>query len=217
MGAANEILYLKIDQNIRVTDRNVTLQDIAKMECSNEAVTRQLKQKKIYTFSDNINVKKQKTTNLVFSVLKIIELIHQDFPNLLIVNEGESDFVLEYEPNPGKGKWLSGFLVVLLCVVTFFGAAFTIMMFNNDVGVPDVFSKFYYQVMGQEQQGISEIEICYCIGLAIGILVFFNHIGKKKITPDPTPMQVQMRKYEKDVDTTFIDNASRKEHSIDVK
>ncbi len=213
---ASEILYLKIDQNIVVKDRNVTLSDLAKMECSNESVVRKLKQKKIYTFSDQINVKKQKTTNLVFSVLKIIELIHEDYPNLLIVNEGESDFVVEYEPNPDKGKWLNAFLVAVLCVVTFFGAAFTIMMFNNDVGVPDVFSKLYLQVMGEEPQGVGEIEVCYCIGLAVGILVFFNHVGKKKITPDPTPMQVQMRKYEKDVDTTFIENASRKDHSIDV-
>ncbi len=213
---ASEILYLKTDQNIVVKDRNVTLSDIAKMECSNESVVRKLKQKKIYTFSDQINVKKQKTTNLVFSILKIIELIHEDYPNLLIVNEGESDFVVEYEPNPDKGKWLNAFLVAVLCVVTFFGAAFTIMMFNNDVGVPDVFSKLYVQVMGEKPQGVGEIEVCYCIGLAVGILVFFNHVGKKKITPDPTPMQVQMRKYEKDVDTTFIENASRKDHSIDV-
>ena len=41
-------------------------------------------------------------------------------------------------------------------------------------------------------------------------------MGSKKITPDPTPMQVEMRKYEKDIDTTFIENAERKGHSIDV-
>ena len=44
----------------------------------------------------------------------------------------------------------------------------------------------------------------------------FNHIGKKKITSDPTPIQVEMRKYEKDVDTAFIENAGRKGHEHDV-
>ena len=43
-----------------------------------------------------------------------------------------------------------------------------------------------------------------------------NHIGKKKITSDPTPIQVEMRKYEKDIDTTFIENAGRKGHEHDV-
>ena len=31
-----------------------------------------------------------------------------------------------------------------------------------------------------------------------------------------TPIQIEMRKYEKDVDTTFIENAGRGGHSIDV-
>ena len=70
--------------------------------------------------------------------------------------------------------------------------------------------------MGTSASGITELEICYSIGLAIGITVFFNHVGKKKITPDPTPMQVEMRKYEMDIDTAFIKNAERKGHSIDV-
>ena len=70
--------------------------------------------------------------------------------------------------------------------------------------------------MGATPNGISSLEICYCLGLAIGILVFFNHIGKKKITHDPTPLQVEMRKYENDLDMTFIENAGRKEHNIDV-
>lgn len=217
MGTGNEILYLKIDQNIVVKDRHVTLQDIAKMECSDESITRKLKQKKIYSFSDAIDRKKKKTVHLVFSVLKIIELIHEEYPNLLVVNEGESDFILEYEPYPVQSKWLSYILVAILCIVTFFGSAFTIMAFNNDIGVSDVFSKLYVQVMGTEKSGVTELEIFYSIGLAVGIIVFFNHVGRKKITPDPTPLQVQMRKYEKDVDTTFIANAGRKEHSIDVK
>ena len=60
------------------------------------------------------------------------------------------------------------------------------------------------------------LEICYSIGLGLGILVFFNHIGHKKVTHDPTPIQVQMRTYEQEVDTTFIENCSRKGTNIDV-
>ena len=141
---------------------------------------------------------------------------YEEYPNVDISNEGEKDFIIEYIPNPEKPKWINALKTVALCVVIFFGAAFTIMAFNNDVSVGDVFSKFYRQVMGKESSGVTELEICYSIGLAIGITLFFNHVGSKKITPDPTPMQVEMRKYEKDIDTTFIENAERKGHSIDV-
>lgn len=216
MGVGNETLYLKIETNTIVTDRHVKLSDIAKMECANPAIVRQLKQKKVYTFEDAIDVKKQKNQMQVFSVLKIIELIHEEYPNVDISNEGESDFIVEYIPNPKKPKLLNAIKTAVLCVIIFFGSAFTIMAFNNDIGVTDVFSKFYTQVMGTAPEGVTELEICYCIGLGLGILIFFNHVGKKKITLDPTPIQVEMRKYETDIDTTFIDNAGRKGHSIDV-
>lgn len=216
MGVKQETLHLKIDQNTIVTDRHVTLSDIAKMECTNLAIVRQLKQKKIYTFEEAMNPKKQKNVMKVFSVLWVIEQIHRDYPELDISNEGETDFIIEYIPNPEKPKWINAAKTVILCIITFFGSAFTIMAFNNDVGVTEVFSKLYQQVMGVKSSGVTELEICYSIGLTIGILVFFNHVGRKKITPDPTPIQVQMRKYEKDIDTTFIENAERKGHSIDV-
>ena len=216
MGVNSETLYLKIETNTIVTDRHVKLSDIAKMECTNPAIVRQLKQKKVYTFQDAIDEKKKKNQMEVFSVLKIIELIHEEYPNVDVSNEGESDFIVEYIPNPKKPRWMNAVKTILLCIVIFFGSAFTIMAFNNDVGATDVFSKFYLQVMGIRSTGVTQLEISYCIGLGIGILIFFNHVGRKKITHDPTPIQVEMRKYETDLDTTFIDNAGRKGHNIDV-
>lgn len=212
MSANSETIYLKIDQNVLVYDRNVTLGDVASITSSNEAMIRQLKQKKIYSFTDNApNIQRK-----IFSILKIVELIHEDYPNAEIDNEGESDFIIEYMKDPTPSKALTITKVVVLCVLVFFGSAFTIMSFNNDIGITDMFAKFYYQVMGTESSGLTELEVSYCIGLAIGILVFYNHFGKKKLTPDPTPIQVQMRKYEQDVDTTYIENAGRGGSEIDV-
>ena len=227
MSESKETLYIKIDRNVLVTSRHVTLSDIAKMECTDEAALRQLKQKKIYSFPDTAkeNWKKAKDAEIqknaghpivAYSVLKIIELIHEDYPNLDVSNEGEADFIIEYNEHPEESTWVSKLKTVVLCIVIFFGASFSIMAFNNDVGITEVFGKFYEQVMGSKSSGVTELEICYSIGLAVGITVFFNHFGKKKITHDPTPLQVEMRKYEEDIDTTFIENAERKGHSIDV-
>ena len=60
------------------------------------------------------------------------------------------------------------------------------------------------------------IEISYSIGLALGIIVFFNHVGGRRITKDPTPIEVAMKNYEKDVDTTLIETAGREGKEIDV-
>ena len=207
-------LHLKIERNTVVWDRQVRLSDIADMECTDEAVLRQLKQKKVYTFREDAGSRKNQL--VVISVLKIMEQIHKDYPELEISNEGETDFIIEYVPFPEKPEWVNIIKTVVLCILIFFGAAFTIMAFNNDVGVGDVFAKFYRQVTGVESDSVTELEICYSIGLSLGILIFFNHVGRKKITHDPTPIQIEMRKYESDLDTAFIENAERKGHNINV-
>ncbi|MGN0291590.1 MAG: stage V sporulation protein AA [Lachnospiraceae bacterium] len=210
---SNQKIYIKIEKNVLVHNRNVTLGDIAKIECTDVGTLRKLRQKKVYTFmAEN----KKKNQLQVFSILKIIQLIHEDYPSADVQNEGEADFIIEYVPRINPPMGISYLKTALLCVVIFFGSAFTIMAFNNDVGVSDVFAKFYLQVMGRESNGFTELEVFYSIGMAFGILVFFNHVGRKKITHDPTPIQVEMRKYEEDIDTTFIENSSRGGSSIDV-
>lgn len=210
---ASQTVYIKIDKNVLVYNKNVTLGDVAKIECTDVGMLRKLKQKKLYSFTGN---NKKKNQLQVFSILKVIQLIHEEYPSADVQNEGEADFIIEYSPQANPPMALSYLKTALLCIVIFFGSAFTIMAFNNDVGVSEVFGKFYMQVMGKESSGFTELEIFYSIGLAFGILVFFNHVGRKKITHDPTPIQVEMRKYEEDVDKTFIENSSRGGSSIDV-
>lgn len=210
---SSQTIYINISKNVLVHNRNITLGDIAKIECTDVGMLRKLKQKKVYTFQEN---NKKKNQLQVFSVLKIIQLIHEDYPNVEVQTLGEAEFIVEFVPRLEPPMAMSYLKTALLCVVIFFGSAFTIMAFNNDVGVADVFAKFYQQVMGTKSSGFTELEIFYSIGLAFGILVFFNHVGKKKITHDPTPLQIEMRKYENDVDTTFIENSSRGGSSIDV-
>ena len=106
--------------------------------------------------------------------------------------------------------------MVLVCVTVFIGSAFSIMTFNNDVGVTQVFSQVYQLVMGRASDGFTMLEAMYSVGIAVGILVFYNHVGGKRITKDPTPMEVEMRQYEDDVNMTLIEGCNRKETSIDV-
>jgi len=211
----NETIYIKVDKNSLVKTPNVVLNDVVKMTCSDEAALRQIKQIKLYTFHDTPGEKKKREQFQAFSILKIVELIHKDYPNMEVVNNGEIDFIIVYESKePNKNLMIVK--SILLCITFFFGSAFSIMTFNKDVGVAEIFKDFYQQIMGSESNGFTIVEISYSIGLSLGILIFFNHIGRKKITPDPTPLQVQMRKYEQDIDTTFIENSSRKGKNIDV-
>ena len=55
----------------------------------------------------------------------------------------------------------------------------------------------------------------YAIGLPLGILVFYNHINRRKIKDDPAPIQVEMCTYEEQVNKAMIKLASREGKSID--
>ena len=84
------------------------------------------------------------------------------------------------------------------------------MTFNTDVNMSGLFFQLYRQFTGEISTGHTILEFCYSVGIGIGVVFFFNHFGRMKLTDDPTPMQVQMRLYEDDVNNTIIEDASRK-------
>ena len=98
-----------------------------------------------------------------------------------------------------------------MCILVFFGAAFTIMAFNNDISIQGVFDLFYMQMTGQKKPDVSEIEIAYSLGMTAGIIVFFNHIGKKRITNDMTPIEIEFDKHKKDICDAMVDSAQEQE------
>lgn len=205
-----EILYLKVDRHIECKQDTVTLNDIGKMECANQDIVNRLKTEKLTTRHGK---KKKKEA---WSVLKVVETIHKVYPNLTISNLGETDFILDWGTVPDAKTVASYIKTFFVCLCTFFGAAFTIMTFNNDVSTPDVFASLYKTFTGQTSDGFTILEVTYSIGLAVGILVFFNHFAGKRIMNDPTPIEVEMRMYEDDVNTTLVENSSRKEKEQDV-
>lgn len=204
-----ETLYLKIDQNVEVHQPDVTLGDISKMTCEDKTVVPRLKTMKIVKIHD------KKFSRYIISTLAIIEKIHEVYPQLEVNNIGEPEFVLTYRIIKQRVVW-EWCKTALVCLIIFFGSAFTIMTFNNDVGVPDVFDKLFKQVMGQASDGINILEITYSIGIAAGILGFFNHFFGRRVTTDPTPIEVEMRQYEENVNKTLIESCTRKDEEIDV-
>ncbi len=210
MSVGNETVYIKGEQNIEVQTKDVRLGDIISMSCTNQSVVNRLKTVKV------LRVSGEKKHREVVSVLKIVEKIHQEYPSIEIQNMGPPDIIVTYEAQKKHHPVLHWTKVGMVVLITFFGAAFSIMAFNNDVDTPKLMGQIYEQVMGYPKEGYTIMELMYSIGVVIGILVFFNHFGKKRFSVDPTPMEVEMRLYENDIQTTIIENYSRKEQEMDV-
>ena len=142
-------------------------------------------------------------------------LLNEEYPRLRVENMGETDIIVTYEDQKTSPKAWHILKTAFVAAVTFFGAAFSIMAFNNDVDVTKLFGQIYELVTGQETGGFTILEITYSIGITAGILIFFNHFGKKRFTVDPTPMEVQMRLYENEIQTTLAEDAARKGAELD--
>lgn len=135
---------------------------------------------------------------------------------LEIQNVGEPDLIITFENQKTPGAFVHWMKVIAVVAITFTGAAFSIMTFNNDVDTTKLFGQIYELLMGNPSDGFTVLELMYSIGMIVGILIFFNHFGGKKFSVDPTPMEVEMRLYENDIQTTLIENYSRKGQEIDV-
>lgn len=213
MAANGDTVYIKADRDVEVTKPDVTLGDVVKMECSNPSVVPKLNTLKLLKFHHTDNKHQNRTA---VSILKVIACIHEEYPNINVENMGETDFIVTYEEQQSAGGALHVAKMVGVVVISFIGAAFSIMAFNNDVDATKMFGQIYELMTGQKSDGFTILELTYCIGLVIGILTFFNHFGKKKLSVDPTPMEVEMRLYENDIQTTLIETYSRKEKELDV-
>ena len=91
---------------------------------------------------------------------------------------------------------------ILVGIIIFFGAAFAIMAFHNDIGIVNLFEQIYLQVTGTVPETMGGLEIGYCRELIAGSLFFFDHLNLQKQKDDPTPLQVEMFKYDQDVQNT---------------
>ena len=205
-----DILYLKLEKISLIKDKTVRLGQVAKLWCSNKALEERCSQMNI------LDIEGDKDHRYVMSVMSVIEKLSGQENGLQVSNLGETEFIIDYQPGPGSSNWWNWAKTIFVCVTMLIGGAFAIMTFNNDGCVAEIFQQLYLSVMGTEPDGLNVLEVGYSVGLPLGILLFFNHFSKVSFSKDPTPIEVQMRSYENDVNDTLIQNAGREETGIDV-
>lgn len=199
----SDTLYIQTDMNVEVDHPRVHLQDVAKLSGSDSKIVDKCRVLPVTDLTPG------KPGRYVVSIIDIIRDIQKKNPDLEVNHIGEPSFIITYEAEKHEHAFFSWVKTAVVCLVSFFGTAFSIMTFNTDVDISKLFSQIYEQMTGQPAPGFSILEITYSLGIGLGVLFFFNHFGSKKITQDPTPMQVQMRLYEDDVNSTIIEDVER--------
>lgn len=212
---ANVVLYVMAKQNVSTAESDVALADVASVYCEDVVVRAKAEALKIHKF------KKESSPRVVISIMKVIEELTKQNPGITVESIGETDIIIEkssFQKDTPSSKtsfseWVKVSLVALIC---FFGSGFTIMAYHNDIGISDVFGRIYELVTGQASDGCTVLEVAYSIGLTLGIIAFYNHVGGKRMSADPTPLEVEMRNYERDVNQAIVEISERTGKEKDV-
>ncbi len=193
-------IYIKPAKKISIAEKNqVFIRDFAEVVATKD-VADHVKAMKV------LDINASEKAKLLISITDVIKVIKKSYPDYTVNNVGEMDTVVEYMPHKSADnsvvKWLK---IAFVALVLFMGSSTAIMSFHSDAQIPEVFKNYYKIFFGKETEKPLIIDIPYSLGLAAGIIVFFNHIAGKKITDDPTPIEVEMTLYETEVTDTQID------------
>lgn len=195
-------VYIKVEQKKVVTNKKIYIKDIADIKCNNKDMEKKIGDI-ILTTVDGKEDKK-----IIYSLMTVVELINKQYPEAQIINMGEKDFIIEYLSKTSSNMYFQYLKALVVALIAFLGSGFTIMTFNQDVSVDKLFDKINQMVLGTKD-GHNVIEIAYSIGIGIGIVLFFNHFSRKKLEKELTPIQIEMRNYEQEMNYAFIEDASR--------
>lgn len=205
--AADKIVYVKPTKQAKVVGKpKVLVKDLAQLEGEKQLVEQLLP-------LEVIRLKEGQEQKVYASFLDIARAIRKAHPGVTLECVGELDTVIMYQPQQQKSKKSVEFLkVAVVCFVLFWGSMLTLMTFHNEASIPEVFANIHQLLTGEETARPLVLILSYTAGIALGIGCFFNHFGKKKLTDDPTPVQVEFVSYKKQIDDAIVDELEEQRH-----
>ncbi len=195
-------IYLKQREKIsKQDDLKVTVSDLC------EIISEDDKVKDLVVYK----IKEGDYNSFVVTSIDITKRILQYNKNLCVNLLGMTETIVEY-PKPKKThKIFEKIKVLFVGLIVFAGASTTIMSFHNETMIPEVFDQYHKIFFGEMSKNYMIIDVPYSIGLAVGIIVFFNHIFGKKFNDSPTPIEIEMIKYESDLAKAEVKREEHKE------
>ncbi|WP_101844144.1 stage V sporulation protein AA [Halobacillus sp. Marseille-P3879] len=184
-------IYIRMKQAIRIpVKEEIRLFDIAKVTGTN--INK-------HTIENMVlhRIKKEDKNIIVIDSYAIVEYILHRFPEREVEIIGPNQCVVHIEHEKKKPVF---YVVAFIWLLLFIGAAMAIMNFHYDVAMESVQQKLHYMLTGKEVEHPLWIQIPYSLGLGIGMILFFNHWFSKKFNEEPNPMEVEVFKYQEDLD-----------------
>ncbi|WP_270171695.1 stage V sporulation protein AA [Paenibacillus sp. SYP-B4298] len=137
----------------------------------------------------------------VIDILHIIQTIREAYPELMIEPYGDPQVLVMISPKPQKPRKV---VLIFAWLLLFFGAGLAIMNFHADVSMKEVHQRISELVTGKRQEHPLWFQIPYSLGIGLGMVLFFNHLFRKRLNDEPNPLELEMYMYQENVNTYVI-------------
>lgn len=197
VNVVENTIYIRMRHRLQVRPHDsIKLQDVAQI-IAEDSLLEKVKDCIVYTVSE-------KDQNIIIlDVMKVIPILTNVVEHINIEIIGQTQTIVEVVY---KKIGVSIPLFILIWLLLFFGAALAIMNFHEDVSMQAVHQRIYKIITGKENVKPLVLQIPYSIGLGLGMILFFNHVFKKRLNEEPSPLEVEMFNYQQDLDRYVIIN-----------
>lgn len=207
MSAESSTLYIRLKRRITIRQAGIVrLKDAAHIVAEDKALEPQILQLNIYQHS-------QKDGNrVVIDLLQIITTLKQYWPQLQIEVYGDPQVLVMVSNKEGKPRYA---LLVICWLLLFFGSGLALMNFHSDVNMKETHIRIVELITGKHEDHPLWFQIPYSFGVGIGMILFFNHVFRKKFNEEPNPLEVEMYMYQENVNTYVIAEEIRNREKLD--
>ena len=198
------VIYLLADDHIEAENQPLTMGDLCEIVGTD---------RKIADFVKALPVnclKKQTSGRSVISILMLVEEVTEQVQNHFTdrscrcVLLGAEQLIIEWGVKKTAAWWVTILKTVCVSLIILAGSAFTIMTYDQDVDVAGVFGRLYQLFLGYVPAQPGILEVAYAFGVAVGILLFFNPFVSTAKRKAPSPVEIEMEKYESDIRDTIV-------------
>lgn len=198
------VIYLLADDHIEVEKWPLTIEDLCEIVGTDRKISDFVKALPVTC------LKQQTSGRSVISILmlvkEVIEQVQKKFTDITCQCEllGAEQLIIEWGAKKTANGWMTILKMVCVSMIIMAGSAFTIMTYDQDVDVAGVFGRIYQLLLGYVPVQPGILEAAYAFGVAVGILLFFNPFVSAAKRREPSPVEIEMEKYESDIRDTIV-------------
>lgn len=187
---------MKLRHRVQVKPHEVVVVgDVAQMIATDDSLLEKIKQLPLY------HIQPHDKNIVIIDIMKVIDTIVRSEKAVDVQTIGPAQTIIEVVYEKKRVSFLSFLLVWILL---FIGSALAIMNFHEDVSMKEMHQHLYTMITGEKAEKPLLFQIPYSLGLGIGMILFFNHLFRKRLNEEPSPLEVEMFNYQQSLDQYVI-------------